>query len=158
MRALAAGTKAFYTTPLKALSNDIEKNLAGPLSGIRALAAEQGVALQDIRVAVRSGDTPQSERAVQRKHPPHVLVTTPESLYLLLTSQARDRLRHIDTVIFDEIHALARDKRGSHLTLTLERLASLCEVRPVRIGLSATQRPLDRIANFLTGIDVASEC
>ena len=121
-------------------------------------ADKQGVALQDIRVSVRSGDTPQSERSVQRKHPPHVLVTTPESLYILLTAgRPREVLRNVRTVIVDEIHAVARDKRGSHLALSLERLDALVKSasgrRPVRIGLSATQSPIEEVARFLVGTD-----
>src|SRR6185369_2211067 len=105
-----------------------------------------------IRTAVRTGDTPQADRAAMLRKPPHILVTTPESLYLLLTAaKSREKLRTVNTVIVDEIHALARDKRGSHLSLSLERLAALCEQPPVRIGLSATQRPMEEIARFLVG-------
>ena len=108
--------------------------------------------MPEIRVMVRTGDTPSSQRQLMRKKPPHILVTTPESLYILLTSvKARNMLRGVKTVIVDEIHALARDKRGSHLSLTLERLAHLAEGSPVRIGLSATQRPIEEIARFLVG-------
>jgi ATP-dependent Lhr-like helicase len=149
-------TEVVYISPLKALSNDIRRNLSGPLEEIRALAAAAGHEPQEIRALVRTGDTPGSERQKMIRRPPHILVTTPESLYLLLTSQrGRELMRSVKTVIVDEIHALARDKRGSHLTLTLERLAALCPTPPVRIGLSATQRPMDQIARFLVGSPLA---
>ena len=141
-----------YVSPLKALSNDIQKNLAQPLGEIRHVAADAGLEVPEIRVLLRTGDTPASQRQAMTRRPPHILVTTPESLYILLTSvKGRDMLRDVKTVIVDEIHALARDKRGSHLALTLERLASLPENRPVRIGLSATQRPIQDVARFLVG-------
>lgn len=141
-----------YVSPLKALSNDIERNLRTPLFEIGQLAEAAGLGPLPIRAAVRTGDTPASERQSMLRRPPHILVTTPESLFLLLTSErAREKLRTVKTVIVDEIHALARDKRGSHLALTLERLAALCPARPVRIGLSATQRPIETIAHFLVG-------
>ena len=141
-----------YVSPLKALSNDVQKNLSEPLREIREMAVERGLEAPEIRVMVRTGDTPSSQRQAMRKKPPHILVTTPESLYILLTSvKARNMLRGVRTVIVDEIHALARDKRGSHLSLTLERLGHLAEVEPVRIGLSATQRPIEEIARFLVG-------
>ena len=141
-----------YVSPLKALGVDIEKNLQEPLAGIRAVADELGLAAPEIRVLVRSGDTPASQRAAMVKRPPHLLITTPESLYLLLTAErSRERLRRVQTVIVDEIHAVARDKRGSHLTVTLERLEALCHERPTRIGLSATQRPIETIARLLVG-------
>ncbi len=141
-----------YVSPLKALSNDIQRNLQTPLAEIRQIVEESGLEPPPIRVAVRTGDTPASERQAMLRRPPHILVTTPESLYLLLTAErGRERLRTVKAVIVDEIHALARDKRGSHLTLTLERLSALCDQRPVRIGLSATQRPMDQIARFLVG-------
>lgn len=142
-------TQVLYISPLKALSNDIQKNLQIPLEGIgtRLFPYELG-----IRAAVRTGDTPQSERARMRRLPPHILVTTPESLYILLTSDSgRDMLRTVKTVIVDEIHAIVNSKRGSHLALSLERLATLTDKPPVRIGLSATQKPIDKIASFLTG-------
>jgi len=146
--------RVVYVSPLRALSNDIERNLNRPLSEIRWLAEEQGLEPPNIRAAVRTGDTTASQRAAMLRKPPHILVTTPESLYLLLTSEkAREKLRNVQTVIVDEIHALARDKRGSHLTLTLERLNHLCCRRPQRIGLSATQRPMEAIASFLTGCE-----
>src|SRR5213076_1149116 len=141
---LPDGVEVVYVSPLKALSNDIQRNLQNPLAEIAALAAEAGLGELPIRTAVRTGDTPAAERQAMLRNPPHILVTTPESLYLLLTSsKSRERLRGVKTVIVDEIHALARDKRGSHLALTLERLNALCERPPVRIGLSATQRPMD---------------
>ena len=147
------GVQVVYVSPLKALSNDIQRNLEAPLFELRQLAEERGHTGLPIRVAVRTGDTPQADRAAMLRRPPHILVTTPESLYLLLTSEkSRDMLRSCRTVIVDEIHALARDKRGSHLALTLERLAALCDKPPVRIGLSATQKPIDQIAKFLVGV------
>lgn len=142
-----------YLSPLRALSNDIERNLRQPLRELAILADEMGVDLPPIRTFVRTGDTTASQRAAMLRKPPHLLVTTPESLYLLLTSvRGRERLRSVRTVIVDEIHALARDKRGSHLALSLERLDAICPQKPVRIGLSATQRPLEQIAQFLVGM------
>ncbi len=141
-----------YVSPLKALSNDIRRNLQAPLEEIQAVAAAAGLDCDSVRVAVRTGDTPPGERQAMLRKPPHILVTTPESLYLLLTgAKSREMLRSVRTVIVDEIHALARDKRGSHLTLSLARLDRLCATPPVRIGLSATQRPMDQIACFLVG-------
>src|SRR3989440_2180894 len=143
-----------YVSPLKALSNDVQKNLSEPLAEIRATLAEQGLPDVEVRTLVRTGDTPQSERQAMLKQPPHILVTTPESLYLILTSErAREMLRSGRTVIVDEIHAVARDKRGSHLSLSLARLDALTGEgkRPQRIGLSATQRPIEEIAQFLVG-------
>jgi ATP-dependent Lhr-like helicase len=141
-----------YVSPLKALSNDVQKNLSEPLAEIRATLAEQGLPDARVRTLVRTGDTPQSERAAMLKKPPHILVTTPESLYLILTSErAREMLRSVRTVIVDEIHAVARDKRGSHLALSLARLDALIGKRPQRIGLSATQRPIEEIGQFLVG-------
>lgn len=145
-------TQVLYISPLKALSNDIQRNLTGPLEEIVAAADKAGSRLPKIRAQVRTGDTPAHERAKMLKTPPHILVTTPESVYLLLTSpRGRQLLRGVRTVIVDEIHALARDKRGSHLALSLERLEALCETPPVRIGLSATQRPIEAVAKFLVG-------
>jgi ATP-dependent Lhr-like helicase len=148
------GVRLLYVSPLKALNNDIERNLRAPLEGIRAVAARQGQHLPAIHVAVRTGDTPQSVRAHMLKHPPHILITTPESLYLILTSPvARKMLRSVRSVIVDEIHTLAGNKRGAHLALSLERLGHLAE-RPrsaQRIGLSATIRPLEEAARFLGG-------
>src|SRR5450432_1722300 len=145
-------TEVLYVSPLKALGNDIQKNLEGPLSEILALAGERGLLMPEIRTAVRTGDTPQAERRSMLKRPPHILVTTPESLYILLTAdKSRAILRDVETVIVDEIHAVADDKRGAHLTLSLERLEVLCHRAPVRIGLSATQKPIEEVAHFLTG-------
>src|SRR5213594_2103043 len=141
-----------YVSPLKALSNDVQKNLSEPLAEIRATLAEQGLPDARVRTLVRTGDTPQSERQAMLKQPPHILVTTPESLYLILTSErAREMLRSVRTVIVDEIHAVARDKRGSHLALSLARLDALVGKRVQRIGLSATQKPIEDIAAFLVG-------
>ncbi len=145
-----------YVSPLKALSNDIGRNLETPLAEIEQLAAERGLTAPGIRTAVRTGDTPAWERERMVRRPPHILVTTPESLFILLTAErSRAALRHAATVIVDEIHALADDKRGSHLALTLARLDDLVrkagEPRPQRIGLSATVRPIDAIARFLQG-------
>ncbi len=149
---LADATRVLYVSPLKALSNDIQRNLEEPLAGIRAELARAGLPEVEIRSLVRTGDTPQSERAAMRRHPPHILVTTPESLYILLTSDGgRGLLGAVRTVIVDEIHALAPNKRGAHLALSLERLAALTPAPPVRIGLSATQRPVEEVARFLTG-------
>jgi ATP-dependent Lhr-like helicase len=161
VRRALAGTpdtelRVLYVSPLRALSHDIEANLERPLAGIRDAARELGLALPEIRTAVRTGDTPSSERQSMLRRPPQILVTTPESLYLLLTAErSRALLASVETVIVDEIHALARDKRGSHLALSLERLVAACRTRPVRIGLSATQRPLAVFARFLTGVSPA---
>ncbi len=145
-------TQVVYVSPLKALSNDIQKNLAEPLAEIRASLPGLDLPDVELRTLVRTGDTPAAARQAMLQHPPHILVTTPESLYLILTSpRARAMLRNVRTVIVDEIHAVARDKRGSHLALTLERLAALTGRRPQRIGLSATQRPIEEIAQFLVG-------
>jgi ATP-dependent Lhr-like helicase len=152
--ALPDGTQIVYVSPLKALSNDIRRNLEGPLAGIEAALAARGAARLGIRAAVRTGDTPAQARALMRRHPPHILVTTPESLYILLTSDGgRDMLATTRMVIVDEIHAVAGTKRGAHLSLTLERLAGLCPRPPVRVGLSATQRPVEDIARFLVGAE-----
>ena len=141
-----------YISPLKALSNDIEKNLQAPLKGIADELAANGESAHNIRAAVRTGDTPTGERAKMAKRPPHILVTTPESLYLLLTSvSGRNMLAGVSTLIVDEIHALAGNKRGSHLSLSLARLDSICGLPPARIGLSATQKPIRTIADFLCG-------
>ncbi|HYK81562.1 MAG TPA: DEAD/DEAH box helicase, partial [Gemmatimonadales bacterium] len=149
---LAEGTQVLYVSPLKALSNDVQKNLAEPLAEIRRTLAELCLPDVEIRTLVRTGDTPAPERQEMVRRPPHILVTTPESLYLILTSaRARDMLRTVRTVIVDEIHAVARDKRGSHLALSLERLAALTGRPLQRIGLSATQRPIEAIAAFLVG-------
>lgn len=146
------GVHTLYLSPLKALANDIERNLEKPLQGIRACAARLGQPLPEIRVGIRTGDTPANERQKMIRTPPHLLITTPESLNLLLTSpKARDILRTVRYVIVDEIHALCPNKRGTFLALLLERLEELVSQSPVRIGLSATQRPLDEIAHFLGG-------
>ena len=150
---LPEGVRILYVSPLKALNNDIERNLEGPLEGIRRSAAESGLRLPQIRTAVRTGDTPQSRRNAMQKHPPDILITTPESLYLMLTSaRSRPMFRTVQYVIVDEIHALCGNKRGVHLSLSLERLQEVAEQEFVRIGLSATQRPLERIASFLGGL------
>jgi ATP-dependent Lhr-like helicase len=149
---LSDRTEVLYVSPLKALGNDIQKNLEGPLGEILALAGERGLLMPEIRTAVRTGDTLQPERRAMLKRPPHILVTTPESLYILLTAdRSRAILRDVETVIVDEIHAVADDKRGAHLALSLERLETLCHRPPVRIGLSATQKPIEEVAHFLTG-------
>jgi ATP-dependent helicase Lhr and Lhr-like helicase len=141
-----------YVSPLKALSNDIRKNLQEPLAGIEAQLAAMGLPDPGIRAAVRTGDTPTAERDRMRRAPPHILVTTPESLYILLSSDSgRAMLKSVKSVIVDELHAVAGNKRGSHLMLSLERLEALCEAPPVRIGLSATVKPLDEMARFLIG-------
>src|ERR1035437_7884299 len=145
-------TEVLYVSPLKALGNDIQKNLEGPLGEILALAGERGLLMPEIRTAVRTGDTLAHERRSMLKRPPHILVTTPESLYILLTAaKSRAILASVRTVIVDEIHAMADDKRGAHLALSLERLDALTGVRPTRIGLSATQKPIELIAEFLAG-------
>src|SRR5712672_2835930 len=145
-------TEVLYVSPLKALGNDIQRNLEIPLSEIMQLAGERGWLMPEIRTAVRTGDTLMHERRAMLKRPPHILVTTPESLYILLTAdKSRAILRDVETVIVDEIHAVADDKRGAHLTLSLERLEALTHKRPVRIGLSATQKPIEEVAHFLTG-------
>jgi ATP-dependent Lhr-like helicase len=144
-------TRVLYVSPLKALAYDVERNLRAPLAGIRRTAEREGLALPDVRVASRTGDTPADARRQLVRDPPDILVTTPESLYLLLTSQAREILRGVEHVIVDEVHALAGTKRGAHLALSLERLSALAVTDPQRIGLSATQRPLSAIAAFLGG-------
>ncbi|HEY7847221.1 MAG TPA: DEAD/DEAH box helicase [Candidatus Limnocylindria bacterium] len=143
--------RVLYVSPLKALTYDVERNLRAPLAGIRRTAERDGVELPEVRVASRTGDTPADARRQLVRDPPDILVTTPESLYLMLTSQAREALRGVEHVIVDEVHAIAGTKRGAHLALSLERLAALAERPPQRIGLSATQRPLEAIAAFLGG-------
>lgn len=144
--------EVLYISPLKALGNDIQKNLMGPLCEIEKLAHAKGLNMSEIRVAVRTGDTPSSERQSMLKKPPHILVTTPESFYILLTAvKSRLMLRNIKTVIIDEIHALINDKRGAHLSLSLERLQEMTYAIPIRIGLSATQKPIETVAHFLVG-------
>ena len=164
---LSSTTEVLYVSPLKALSNDVQKNLDGPLREIQQLALERGFLSTEIRTGVRTGDTPTRDRVAMLKHPPHILVTTPESLYILLTAgKSRANLSRVRTVIVDEIHAVADDKRGAHLALSLERLEALVcgenrlspgamltglATPPQRIGLSATQNPIELVAGFLTG-------
>ncbi len=145
--------RVLYISPLKALAVDIERNLRAPLTGIRHMAQAMGGSPPDIQVAVRTGDSSPEERRRLAARPPDILITTPESLFLLLTSKARDVLRGVDTVIVDEVHALAGGKRGAHLALSLERLDALEPGRPAaqRIGLSATVRPAEAVAGFLGG-------
>ena len=145
-------TEVLYVSPLKALGNDIQKNLEVPLGEILQMAGERGLLMPEIRTAVRTGDTLMKDRRAMLKRPPHILVTTPESFYILLTAEkSRAILRDVETVIVDEIHAVADDKRGVHLALSLERLEALTERPPVRIGLSATQKPIEEVARFLAG-------
>ena len=145
-------TEVVYVSPLKALSNDIERNLSGPLAEVRAIAEEWGTPLPEIRVVVRTGDTPARVRQAMTKQPPHILITTPESLFILLTSESgRRALRGTRTLIIDEIHAVVGNKRGSHLSLSMERLSALADGPVTRIGLSATQRPIEDVASFLVG-------
>ena len=134
-------TRLVYVSPLKALSYDVEKNLRAPLRGIGA----------DVRVGVRTGDTPQKDRRDMTRHPPDILITTPESLYLMLTSRAREIFSDVEAVIVDEIHAVAQTKRGAHLALTLERLVETAGHEIQRVGLSATQNPLEEVGRFLVG-------
>jgi len=146
------GTRVVYVSPLKALAVDIAENLERPLGEIAAKAKQLGLAAPELTVGVRTGDSTASERAAMVRSPRTFVVTTPESLYLLVTaSRSRSTLRDVETVIVDEIHALARDKRGSHLCLTLERLAHVCARPPARVGLSATQKPIDVVARLLVG-------
>src|SRR5829696_7671456 len=143
--------RVLYVSPLKALAADIERNLRAPLAGLRAAAARLDEPLPDITVGMRTGDTPAEARRRFPAHPPDILITTPESLFLLLTSRAREALAHVDTVIVDEVHSVVATKRGAHLALSLERLDELLERPARRIGLSATVRPLDEVARFLGG-------
>src|SRR5439155_1743732 len=143
--------RIIYVSPLKALAVDVERNLRAPIAGIGNHAVARGDAFHAPAVAVRTGDTPAIERARFQREPADILITTPESLYLLLTSNARDALRGVDTIIIDEIHALVPTKRGAHLAISIERLEARCHRAPQRIGLSATQRPLDEVARFLGG-------
>ena len=151
----ARGVRVLYVSPLKALGADVDRNLQGPLSAISELAAVEsarcGAKALEIRTAMRTGDTPADERRKIARNPPDILITTPESLYLMLTSAAREALRTVETVIVDEVHALAGDKRGAHLSLSLERLDDLLEAPAQRIGLSATVRPREEVARFLGG-------
>jgi ATP-dependent helicase Lhr and Lhr-like helicase len=145
------GVRVLYVSPLKALVYDIERNLRAPLVGIANAASRMGRSIRSVRVDIRTGDTSARDRRAQVRDPADILVTTPESLYLLLGSSARETLASVETVIVDEIHVMAGAKRGVHLALTLERLADAAERDPQRIGLSATQRPLEEIARFLGG-------
>ena len=147
------GCRVVYVSPLKALAVDVERNLRSPLAGIANMARRMGVLVHEPEIAVRTGDTPQRERARFSRQPAEILITTPESLFLLLTSQAADALRTVETIIIDEIHALVPTKRGAHLALSLERLEALTGRRLQRIGLSATQRPLEEVARFLGGAE-----
>ena len=149
----AEGCRIVYISPLKALAVDVERNLRSPLAGIANTARKQGIAVHEPEISVRTGDTPQRERSRFRRHPAEILITTPESLYLLLTSESAASLRTVDTVIVDEIHALVPTKRGAHLALSLERLEAITQKRIQRIGLSATQRPLEEVAHFLAGCE-----
>ena len=148
--------RILYISPIKALAVDVERNLRAPLVGVAQMARKQGLAFHEPTIAIRTGDTTPAERARFARKPADILITTPESIYLLLTSNARETLRSIDTIIIDEIHALVPGKRGTHLALSLERLEHLCGKRVQRIGLSATQRPLDEVARFLGGAEVMS--
>jgi ATP-dependent Lhr-like helicase len=151
------GCRIIYISPLKALAVDVERNLRSPLAGVANMARRRGVPFHEPTISVRTGDTPQRERARFLRQPADILITTPESLYLLLTSQASDSLRTVDTVIIDEIHALVPTKRGAHLALSLERLEALVKKPLQRIGLSATQRPLEEVARFLGGVEIPVE-
>jgi ATP-dependent Lhr-like helicase len=153
MPAEAERCRVLYVSPLKALAHDVDRNLRSPLVGIRHQMEAQGLKAPDISVAIRTGDTPADVRRSMERHPPDILITTPESLFLLLTSAARKMLGSIRWLIVDEIHSVAATKRGSHLALSLERLCALTMVQPQRIGLSATQRPLEEVAKFLGGTD-----
>jgi ATP-dependent helicase Lhr and Lhr-like helicase len=147
----AEGCRVIYLSPLKALAVDVERNLRSPLAGIANMARQAGVPFHSPEISIRTGDTSQKDRSRFRRHPAEILITTPESLYLLLTSDASASLRRVDTVIIDEIHAVVPTKRGAHLALSLERLEAITEGRVQRIGLSATQRPLEEVAHFLGG-------
>src|ERR1700677_272805 len=149
------GCRVVYLSPLKALAADVERNLRSPLVGIANMAKREGVSVRMPEISVRTGDTSQKERARFRRHPGDILITTPESLYLLLTSEAGEGLRSVETGIVDEIHALVPSKRGAHMALSLERLEALTGRRLQRIGLSATQRPLEEVARFLGGADAS---
>ncbi len=147
------GCRVIYISPLKALAVDVERNLRAPLAGIANMARQQGIAFHTPEISIRTGDTPQRDRARFRRHPAEILITTPESLYLLLTSESAAALRSVETVILDEIHALVPTKRGAHLALSLERLEAIAAKPIQRIGLSATQRPLEEVAHFLAGVE-----
>src|SRR5581483_6259118 len=154
--AAARRCRVLYVSPLKALAVDVERNLRAPLAGIARAASRRGDSFVTPTIAIRTGDTPAAERARFQREPADILITTPESLYLLVTSNARDVLTTIETIIIDEIHALVPTKRGAHLALSLERLIARCEKEPQRIGLSATQRPLEEAARFLGGAQPAA--
>src|SRR5207248_1993140 len=154
---LPRGVQVLYVSPLKALNNDIHRNLQVPLEGVAHTARQVGVKLPLIEAAVRTGDTSTAERQRLVRRPPHVLITTPESLNLLLTSRARETLRGVTHCIIDEIHALCPNKRGVFLALLLERLRAINTAEFVRIGLSATQRPLDEVARYLGGSEADAE-
>src|SRR3984957_14500394 len=149
-----SGCRIVYVSPLKALAVDVERNLRSPLAGMANMARRMGVPFHEPLISVRTGDTPQRERARFARHPAEILITTPESLYLILTSQAAEALRPVETVIIDEIHALVPTKRGAHLALSLERLGALVKKPLQRIGLSPTQRPLEEVARFLGGVEL----
>ena len=151
------GCRVVYISPLKALAVDVERNLRAPLAGIANMARQQGVDFHIPEISIRTGDTAQRDRARFRRHPANILITTPESLYLLLTSESANALRTVETVIVDEIHALVPTKRGAHLALSLERLEAIVKKPTQRIGLSATQRPLEEVAHFLGGLDRSQE-
>src|SRR6185503_8423154 len=140
-----------YVSPLKALAVDVERNLRAPLAGIAQLAERRGDRFVAPAIAIRTGDTPAAERARFQREPADILITTPESLYLLLTSNAHEALKSVDTIIIDEIHALVPTKRGAHMALSMERLEAITSSPLQRIGLSSTQRPLDEVARFLGG-------
>ena len=154
-------TRVVYISPLRALAVDVERNLRAPLQGMAMAAERLGESITVPTVGIRTGDTPADERRVMRRHPPDILITTPESLFLLLTSQARETLTGVTTIIIDEIHAMAATKRGAHLSLSIERLEALVTAAgnpaPQRIGLSATQRPLEEIARYLGGVGADRE-
>src|SRR5439155_12158745 len=143
--------RVVYISPLKALAVDVERNLRAPLAGIANIATARGDAFTVPSIAIRTGDTPSAERNRFLRDPADILITTPESIYLMLTSNPRELLRGVETIIVDEIHALVPNKRGVHLAISLERLTRICDRPPQRIGLSATQRPLDEVARFLGG-------
>src|SRR5205823_10773550 len=144
-------TQILYVSPLKALSNDVHRNLDVPLAGIRAVAEKHGINLAPIRASVRTGDTPAWERQLMGKTAPHILVTTPESLFILLTAEkSRKMLSSVRTLIVDEIHAVADDKRGSHLAISIARLEALTSAPLQKIGLSATVSPIEEVARFLS--------
>ena len=155
------GCRVVYLSPLKALAADVERNLRSPLAGIANLAKREGVPVRIPEISVRTGDTPARDRARFNRHPGEILITTPESLYLMLTSAAGEQLRTVETVIVDEIHALVPSKRGAHMAFSLERLEALVGAsfpgrRLQRIGLSATQRPLEEVARFLGGAEAGT--